>query len=143
MKSNIAFGIVLLLAGCGNLGTESDALLNRDFGAEVTYFVREGEARGIPDVRKLANVAIEFAKLDIGTMGRCERDFFNGRKILIDAARWETLDNWERKSLILHEMGHCALNQEHRPGSLMNAGRNMGAELQANEKQYLDELFFH
>lgn len=90
-----------------------------------------------------------------GTKGYCQR-LHNFRRIVLDINYFARSDEYRRKALVAHEMGHCVLNRRHYLGCLhprgyLDNGCEMAAsimypyissiDLQANEEYYLYELF--
>ena len=65
-------------------------------------------------------------------LGKCKRGDsdleFNlaqtdqGNHITINRQAWVTLNEWERKTLVTHELGHCAYGLRHSQLGLMSSG---------------------
>ena len=45
-----------------------------------------------------------------------------GNHITINRAAWNDLNTWERKELLMHELGHCAYGLRHSQLGLMSSG---------------------
>jgi len=156
-------GILLLITSCaGNqvndlfkINTDSDprktlttddAFLNyiADFEIDYAYYLNaEINVHDIP---------INFTnELEKEYLGAC---YYYGEKrkwkeIKINTKYWTNLDEQQRKALIYHELGHCALNREHKddyhrsfPVSIMNS-YHIGVNYEKYSGEYDYELFTH
>lgn len=156
-------GILLLLSSCANtnvndlfkIDTESDPrkTLTTDgtFSKYVVYFEVDYAYYLNKDIN-VHNIPINFSNnIDDSFLGVC---YYYGKKqqwreIKINTKHWDGLDEAQRKALIYHELGHCALNREHKddyhrsyPTSIMNT-----YHIRVNYEKYIDEydyeLFTH
>lgn len=99
-----------------------------------------------------------FNSLKGDTVGRCTTWVFGSRIVEIDYLYFSLIDEPSKEQLILHELGHCALNRfEHDnsrityPGELRTMPKTIMAEQVFNSidmryykkyrKYYIDELF--
>ncbi len=143
-RRNIAFTVVLLVSACGRLPDQFAAHLSEnEFGPFAQYFIDAGKSRGEDLTAITSNIPIAFGKLGSEENGRCVTPFIGERHIVINRHLWSLMDDWDKKALITHEMGHCVLNQSHRPQSIMAEKQVAGIFFEARESFYLDELFAH
>lgn len=62
------------------------------------------------------NIPIYFLKIQRdSTIGLCFgfKQSILFRYIVLDSDYWEKADNYEKESLVFHELGHCILNKDH------------------------------
>jgi len=81
-----------------------------------------------------------------GWVGICVKDL-NGRRIYVDRGWWQRATELSREQLIMHELGHCVLDKEHRDGytagcpvSLMHPHHSADRCYENNKEYYLEEL---
>lgn len=65
---------------------------------------------------------IEDLIIEFGTpaSGNADATCFQGRgspRIVIDKAKWDAMADAKKTALLFHEMGHCVLQREHKPGN--------------------------
>ena len=153
-------GILLLITSCaGNpvndlfkIDTESDPrktlTTDETFLTYITDFEIDAAYHADLDMN-VHNIPVNFADLDKRYLGAC---YYYGkahqwREIKIDREQWEELDEAQRKALIYHELGHCALNRKHKdehyrsfPVSIMNT-YHIGSNYEKYSEEYNYELF--
>lgn len=145
----LALGIFLLpgLLSCKETGIGKKVELG-DFAEYASRFTSLAPAYGsevkIEDlIIRWGDLANEFEN------GICE---VNGRAtpvVTIDVYAWEEMDEFERESLVFHELGHCVLRRYHRngwtqggiPASIMNPYSFDGWIYSNYEHYYLEELY--
>lgn len=77
--------------------------INPELKEYMTMWEKETKIK--PILRK-----VEFAKLDKEIAGIC---YFFTRTVLLDKDYWETLNVFQKKTLLYHELGHCVLYKMH------------------------------
>lgn len=131
----------MALSSCGNLqindlfkiDAENDPRKTLTTDAEFSEYIVQFEidyAYYLDIDYSASDIPVTFSdKLDKKYLGAC---YYYGknhqwREIKISRKLWQDLDNKQRQALIYHELGHCALNREHRdeyyrsfPISIMN-----------------------
>lgn len=84
--------------------------------------------------------------------GCCSRGVDGSRIVTISPRYWKVAESPEKYSIILHELGHCLLNQEHRgiidpitghATSIMYTTSPYGEYFQIHFQAYSEELFSH
>jgi hypothetical protein len=126
-----------------------------NFRTYVQDFINDAENFNI-ELSDVFNVKFRMAELDSTIAGTCN---YSNNEILINSKHWYSSPYSERKRIIYHELGHCALNQkEHRddcfenrfPKSIMISKENKnGCFSESNQlffceqysAYYLEELF--
>lgn len=103
-----------------------------NFEAEMELFYKEANKRGCITYP----VDIHFARLGT-TAGYCIPKF----GILINESLWQDYGPYQRKELVLHELGHCVLQAEHESFGLMTPSMHSEAHLEAVWDTYVDLLF--
>jgi hypothetical protein len=152
-SNSILVTFLLPLAVACNQLSESD--LSHDsvvdlgpFGSYVAEFQAKGADNG-------ASVEITDLIMKFGPMtnplerGYCEMGGNRTPTIVIDQNYWNISDEGARKSLLLHELGHCVLSRAHVskltnlgvPESVMNPYTIPGNVFNFNEAHYWQELF--
>lgn len=144
MKNLIVYSIALLsliasLSGCGRE-------VNSQFQPYLTDFESD---TGI----KVSNITIT----PVDSLPASASDIVDGQcdsglnTIAIQQSIWNTLDSFQQKALIYHELGHCVLHRGHTaatvrtatgtcPSSIMNANLLPGDCLKNNYQYYINEL---
>jgi hypothetical protein len=105
------------LVGCGRGITRRG--IDPIFQPSVNAFIADGAKYGRPNL-SAAKIDIFFGTPDLGVevVGECK----NSYEVIIDPNYWHAFDKEDgsladqQKALIYHELGHCILNQAHRPG---------------------------
>jgi hypothetical protein len=132
MKTIITALLSLTIVSCGmNRGNQ-----NKD--PELTNVIMQAandlESRGFNTSKIWTNVdSWEFSNDTFnGEFGRCKHGDtdleFNlaqtdqGNHITINRQGWLSLNDWERKELMIHELGHCAYGMKHSQLGLMRDG---------------------
>lgn len=98
--------------------------------------------------------SIIFGNLESPKVGICKKwNNSSYREIQIDREYWNNTNELAREQLLMHELGHCELNLNHKdsfldnncPSSVMRSYTFFNSELnncfEPNFKYYLDELF--
>jgi hypothetical protein len=156
-------GILLIFTSCANtnvndlfkINTESDPRKTLTTDEIFLNYVADFEidyAHYLDSEINTHNIPINFSnELDKKYLGACYK---YGRKeqwkeIKINKELWEGLDIPQRKALIYHELGHCALNREHKdeyhrsfPVSIMNT-YHIAGNYEEFPEEYNYELFTH
>jgi len=81
-----------------------------------------------------------------GTIGRC---YTASKVIVINKDKWSELSNIEKESVVIHELGHCAMGLKHNEGhdvnqwpiSIMYPSVDISYYYEQNKDVYLDRLF--
>lgn len=134
--------IALLVTGCGGLDFSSQPLTK-----EAAVFVAEGAARGLDLKSKVGQIEITFAKLPSRIAGYCIVPFIGQRYIQLDTEYWARASEDDRLSLMLHELGHCALNRKHKgpdiqfSDTIMSPSAPTGIWLRLNYAALIEELY--
>lgn len=103
------------------------------FKPEVNEFYAEAMKRRC----FVMNVDIYFARLESDIAGYCIPTF----GILINENGWHSYEEYERKELIFHELGHCALGLQHTENGLMTPKMHTEQEIKKNWDAWLNLLF--
>lgn len=82
-------------------------------------------------------VDMYFARLDSDIAGYCVPAF----GILINETMWARLKDYQRKELVFHELGHCAMGKEHTDLGIMAPSMHSEAEMEIMWDVYVDLLF--
>ena len=122
MSSHTIFSVLplLLLSGCS--GPTPFFSVDPAFIPYRNEFVNY--ATQYNKVNNSQTISIMFADLPADQLskevGVCISGFTDGNHIQIDKITWSSLNDWERRSLIFHEMGHCCLGRVHRTDTALN-----------------------
>ena len=116
--------IALLLTACS---------LSASFKPEVDEFYHEAMKRRC----FVFEVDMYFARLESEVAGYCIPTF----GILINEDGWDSYEEYQKKELIFHELGHCALGLSHSDDGLMTSKMHSEKELKENWNRWLDLLF--
>lgn len=164
---------IIQLAAAGLLGFIS-ALLTVDFTTHfiikhdinikdptLVYYVKwfQNEAKEYGLLLDYSNLTIEFGDTTTnrssGAMGYCQR-LSGFKKIVLNKEYFARADEYTRKSLVAHEMGHCVLNRRHylgciEPRGYLDSGCEIAVSImypfinavpfESNPEYYLNELF--
>jgi len=132
MKTLAILSLTIMISACGmNRG-------NQYKDPELTNVIMQAandlESRSFNTSKIWTNVdSWEFTdNLKRTELGQCKRGDsdleFNlaqtdqGNHIKINRQAWATLNEWERKTLVTHELGHCAFGMKHSTWGLMSSG---------------------
>lgn len=128
----------LLLISCAKPKDDTLAPTIAGFEAEVEYFKQEANNRGI--VVNTDGLSIVYGTTVGGYMAQCQ-----SKKITVSKSAWDQKLPLARLSLLLHEMGHCVLNRQHRIDgfSIMNQLAPNATSFNDHRVELLDELFTH
>ena len=97
----------VLLAGCGK------PVANVSVDEQLApYFVRFTQEIGVSS----DGIDAVFADLDPSIIARCSVYDSGTRLIEVDSKKWAKSSENQREETIVHELGHCALYLDHRPG---------------------------
>jgi len=86
------------------------------FDIYVEQFIEEGNERGLDFDFHRTGLTIQFASNITGSPGAC----LGNRQIVINREDWALMDEFEKESLIFHELGHCELDRAHDNQKLKN-----------------------
>lgn len=131
------------------------------FNVEYGLFIQEANVNKVLiEPFRVNNIVIKLeditkeAPLGYRIIGLCYNYYLNADKtysflVKIDKSFYETADEYTKRSLIFHELGHCLLNRKHLDGSddfgfplsLMNTLIVSGNIFLRKERFYLDELY--
>lgn len=137
----ILLPLLLLSIGCGKPITIENELID---------YVRLFESKHDTKVK----TSVEFGVTTLPVVGYCE-DSGMSKKIVINKDEFYKFTLLQRENLMLHELGHCELNRDHKedmqpfnyykvPVSLMYPYVFNSFEIKAyssNKEQYLTELY--
>lgn len=135
----------LFLVSCGK--DTRVRVLNDELYSYALEFVQEGKSQG-REVIISNDLSIMFGATKSYEIGKCELGFY--RKVVINENYWRSVDYWDRKELIYHELGHCVLNKYYHiddlldsgiPKSVMNSHHFDGQLFKDNYSYYIKELF--
>ena len=111
MKINILC-LSILIVGCGQQQQSGDPRTIHGIDPAFTQYVQEFEAY-IPG-GNIGDIPIGFAAQSGQVIGVCEIWTSGYRDIKVDPTFWNgTSDEYTRRSLIFHELGHCVLDRAH------------------------------
>jgi len=144
--------LCLLLTGCSvSVDNRSqlivEATVNPRIDEELLPFIHDFEllfgARVQPSLSAYLMPDESFSGFAIGNCN------YQTTTITIKKTYWDSMDVWDRKALMLHELGHCELFKDHNedtlldgtPASLMNHKSLDGEILKNNFTYYIEELF--
>ena len=139
MRRYIFILVLLFIAGCGG----GPYVYDEEFQPYIDSFQDDARLHG--KTVNITNVSITYDEnIPYGKLGVCK-----GTHITINPGHWGGLPKSSRKQLLYHELGHCALFRKHddsrtedgRPASIMNRFIIDRYMYEANEKEYIDELF--
>jgi hypothetical protein len=155
MKACICL-IVLILTSCAPPNPPSPVVVDPVLQPYLTSF--ETDVGVSTD-----GISVDFANTETNpnplgeTVGECILYSNNTKVIQIDSGYWTTASAEQRKQLIYHELGHCAMGLGHTPGYIASGGMNgcpisimdpyvfsnlIGC-LSSNESYYFNELRSH
>lgn len=135
--------MVGLLAACGKgLDTQKAVLRNAEFQLFFDVFKKEAESRGAFRA-EYESISIEFGETDEGQGAVCRKPAIGARHIVVNERVWRQLIDLKQAMLILHELGHCALDREHsnHSKSVMAQPLPGSGDFDQNYDAYLNELF--
>lgn len=134
MKNFNYLYLLLILSSCGKIaGIDLDFMKQKQkdashlFGSSDPYFdsyktefvnnhyIETGSSVGVSHVR--INF-VENIETGASTVGLCY-SWGSKREIVIKRSFWNSVSESYRKSLIFHELGHCALNRSHKDDTYM------------------------
>ena len=120
-----------------------------EFSPYVKIFEQEATLRGTPT--QIINLDIHRdSTLPSTIRGQCQLKTFQIPTIVVNPLHWDKASESDREALLMHELGHCVLRREHKPGdapdgtpqSIMRAISPYGTTYLAKRAFYLNELFF-
>ena len=74
-------------------------------------------------------------------LGYCKKEAFKTPKIILNKLYWKNMNEWYKKQLLYHELGHCILNLKHSHDGLMQPYIIYWKEYKYYEDYYLNRLF--
>lgn len=113
MGLRIMLGLIPLIFGCGQAPHDPGI-----FSPYVQEFEDTARSQGVSV--SAAGMSIEFGTPAISDeLANCD---WSGH-IVVKQDVWDGLNEYDRKMLMFHEMGHCVLGRQHsdQPGSIMSA----------------------
>lgn len=129
MKALILISTLFLVTSCGKHNVFQDPTLL----PYTKAFVSEGQSRG--HGASFSDVSIKYGSLRPGVIGVCiteyQWDILKFKKVpfkktvKVDATWWQTASSESREQLMSHELGHCALDQDHRTELLVVRDSNL------------------
>ncbi len=129
--------VLLMTTGCGLLPANPEveppySILYSQFLKDAAHYNRELDLSGL---------VIESGIPDSSptVKGACTGD----KHVIILRAYWDAITLYGKETLLYHELGHCLLGQDHRPGSIMASPMLQAWAVQQHEAFYLEELFTH
>jgi len=124
MIKHIILFLGLFLASCGTLPqahtVPDDRIIDDIFLPYLEEFKSRARAAWGIDVMPKGIFIMTFTDIHDGaTVGRCKLigDFY--RAVIIDQTAWEESNEAGRLFLVVHELGHCLLNQGHTKSGFM------------------------
>lgn len=107
----------------------------------VDNFITIGKQFNIPNLEtKVRQTKISFGKLGKNHLGIC---YYNFNEIILSEKDWNRLSVENRDEVLVHELGHCVLNQMHNTltGIMRPAGLYNPVYYKLNYKMLINELF--
>ncbi len=149
----LPFLFMPLALACGPQGDESSSVHESivDLGTFTSYvseFQQKSVQYGAPV--EITDLIIKFGPMTNPLeRGYCEMGGNKTPTIVIDQSYWDQANEGARKSLLLHELGHCVLDRAHVstltntgvPNSVMNPYTIPSNVFDFNEDHYWQELF--
>ncbi len=123
--SVLTLSILLLALSCRSPAVREPEPKQYRVPAEVEPYVEEFReaARQRGQAVSTDNLIVQFGLVDDrGTCGQCSRQAGQTPRIILstDALCWKDATSEEREALVLHELGHCWLNRDHRADRFPN-----------------------
>jgi hypothetical protein len=133
---------LLTLAGCGKGVIVASAERTAEFDTAFDVFREEAMKRGVWSPA-FESIAIRFGSPPDRLTASCIKPALGARHIVVNEAEWRRFAAGTQILLILHELGHCALNREHVPPgtlSIMSQPLPDRLELEIHFNDLMDEL---
>jgi hypothetical protein len=144
--------VMPLMAACGfqddSKSTHESVVDLGSFSSYVAEFQQKSVEYNSPV--EITDLVIKFGPMTSALeRGYCEMSAGQSPTIVIDEKYWNNASEGSRKSLLLHELGHCVLDRAHVstltntgvPSSVMNPYTISANVFDHNEDQYWQELF--
>lgn len=115
MRSILVVLFFIFLVGCDKGEVRRYNSTDDVFSSFVTSFIDDYKSFTGKQIN--FDVAINFygeGEAGFMVLAHCYVYSTKKNEILIDPDRWETLSEVDKKALIYHELGHCALGYDHR-----------------------------
>lgn len=158
MKNLLCLFVLITVSACApeKINRRDEPSIGSEFQPYLNNFIEAGKTFGLDYSDR--GVSINFAdSLDGSAVGICEASL-KGNKVFILKSFWyrANITEWDRESLIFHELAHCILNRySHNntmvgtsttpsyniPMSLLNTYLVSGYMYSKNRAVYLRELF--
>jgi hypothetical protein len=136
---------ILVLTACGRGTVPQAATQAVEFSEHVEAFITAGRDRGVDVEVQTRAIEVRFGAPSPGgvAVAACETSVLHVRRITIRPDLWETMDEYRRRAILFHELGHCVLHRDHRTDvvAIMNPASVSGAELVHDGEHLIDELF--
>jgi len=102
--------IILLLVGLMYISCNREPMQNIEitFESLVLEFFEEGQTRGFNTLLSDLDITVEFGEVQDDAGGECE---YRSNTVTINASNWDGLDEYQKRWLIFHELGHCLLDR--------------------------------
>ena len=110
MQFKLVLVAIVVITACGK-----KELNITGFESYVSSFEAAASSQG-------RSLKIEDLTIEFGTPASASADAtcFQGTgvpRIVVDKAKWDAMPEGKRTALLFHEMGHCVLEREHKPGN--------------------------
>jgi hypothetical protein len=125
--------LLFFSTGCGLIPANPEvqpefSVLYSQFLMDASRFKREIDPSGL---------VVQFGETAVRTDGQCT----SPKTVTINRAYWDKFNKWGKELLLYHELGHCLLGQDHRPGSLMAEPAPSSTNYAFKREEYLTEFF--
>jgi hypothetical protein len=137
-------GLAILSVGCG----KAQVLELGQFSPYVQSFVNESSGNG--HSLEVNDLIIRFGAMR-SKFERANCSITEGQTpvITVNETTWNQINEYDRESMMFHELGHCVLLREHRadvdnsgiPVSMMNPYALNSYVYEARRNNYVKELF--
>jgi hypothetical protein len=153
ISTSLLLALVMpLMVACGfqqdSTTTHESVVDLGSFSFYVTEFQQKSVEYGSPV--EITDLVVKFGPMTSALeRGYCEMGAGKSPTIVIDENYWNNASEGARKSLLLHELGHCVLDRAHVstltntgvPNSVMNPYTISANVFDYNEDHYWQELF--
>ncbi len=147
---------VMFLSACGRASGEMDSRDASPAKLEVEDVFVQHVARfeelssDVGHAVKVDDLIMHFGPMDKANQrALCRTRGSQTPEVIVDRNGWDQMDEMERESMVLHELGHCILRRKHMDGhlpdgvptSLMNPYTMDSQTYESHEGHYRAELF--
>ena len=143
--------VLVLLTGCGQ-APSGPALQAPEFTPYVEAFEQAATSQGVAvettDIEMTFTEATLSAPNTTGTVLAICEHIGGAKRISVNRAKWDKLDEERKEALVFHELGHCSLDKHHddsledgEPVSIMHPKLLKSEVYKKNKDKYMKELF--